>query len=176
MKETPEDLQHLQIILDQSFEQAGSFLRHSFQMPDHSLSAAQLVRYLQGFTYIAFATATSRGEPRVAPIGSLFYRGHFYLPTTMSALRVKHIKRQSAVSLTHFAENSLAIIVHGHARILIPTHPEFAVIEQIQRAIQQGSPREWGDGAYLRVEADVIYTYARYPERYSADPLAMDEP
>src|SRR5690349_17465632 len=81
MKETPEDIIQLQAILDQSIEKAGSFLRSSMEMPEHSLSATQLVNYLQGNQTVAFATVTAKGEPRIAPIGSFFYRGHFYIPT-----------------------------------------------------------------------------------------------
>lgn len=43
MRETAEDLEKLQALLDQSIEQAGDVLRSSFQMPECSLSAAQLV-------------------------------------------------------------------------------------------------------------------------------------
>ena len=49
MKETPGDLEQLQALLDYSIEQAGSFLRSSFQMPQRSLSAGQIVHYLQEY-------------------------------------------------------------------------------------------------------------------------------
>src|SRR5689334_6003061 len=117
MKETPEDIIQLQAILDQSIEKSGSFLRSSMEMPEHSLSATQLVNYLQGNQTVAFATVTAKGEPRIAPIGSFFYRGHFYIPTVASAVRTKHIQKRPGVSLTCFAGDGLAIIVHGTAAI-----------------------------------------------------------
>lgn len=113
MRETPEDLEQLQQVLDRSIERAGDFLRSSFQMPARSLSAAQLVRYLSGIQVVALATVTAKGEPRVAPIGSLFYRGHFYIPTVATAARTRHVMKRPAVSLTHFVGNDLAIIVHA---------------------------------------------------------------
>ncbi len=58
MYETPEDLQHLQAVLDQSIAHAGAFLRQSFQMPEHSLSALQLVHFWQAVQTVAFATVT----------------------------------------------------------------------------------------------------------------------
>ena len=64
MHETPEDLQKLQHLLDTSIERAGAFLRSSFEMPEHSLTAKQLVRHLQGQQTLALATANSKGAPR----------------------------------------------------------------------------------------------------------------
>jgi hypothetical protein len=40
MRETAADLERLQALLDDSIERAGPFLRSSFQLPGHSLSAA----------------------------------------------------------------------------------------------------------------------------------------
>jgi Pyridoxamine 5'-phosphate oxidase len=168
MLETPEDIAELQALLDRSIAQAGPFLRDSFQMPEHSLTAAQLVVYLQGIQNVALATTTARGEPRVAPIGSLFYRGHFCIPTVAAAARARHIAQRPAVSLTHYVGDDLAIIVHGRATALPPDHPEFAAIEQLQRAANGQSPRDWGAGIYLRADADSIFTFARYPEQFSA--------
>ena len=100
MKETEQDLKRLQALLDGSIEGAGSFLRSSFRMPRHSLSAVQLVRHLGGLNTVAMATVTQKGEPRVAPIGSLLYRGRFHAPTLASAVRTRHLMERPSVSLT----------------------------------------------------------------------------
>ncbi len=168
MKETPEDLEQLQKLLDQSLEQAGDFLRSSFQMPQHSLTAQQLVRYLLGIQTVAFATVTANGQPRVAPVGSLFVRGHFYIPTVATAVRTRHVVKRPAVSLTHFVGNDLAILVHGQAVPIRPDHTDFAMVEALQREHSGQSVREWGDGIYLRIDAEVVHTFARYPEQYPA--------
>src|SRR5579884_502362 len=168
MKETPEDIQRLQEILHTSIEQAGDFLRRSFQMPTHSLSAAQLVHYLQGVPTVALATTTARGEPRVAPIGAIFYRGHFYIPTVANAARTKHVLKRPSVSLAHFQNNDLAIIVHGQAEIITPEHAGFSILEELQRTYTHTSVREWGDGVFLKILANVIYTCIRSPEKYPA--------
>ena len=169
MGETPEDMQHLQQLLDRGIEQAGPFLRTSFQMPSCSLSAAQLTRYLQGIQTVALATVTAKGEPRVAPIGALFYRGRFYIPTVATAARTRHVLQRPAVSLTHFVGNDLAILVHGRATVLTPEVPEFESLEAMHRASSTDgtSARDWGEGVYLRIEADQVYTFPRHPERYS---------
>jgi hypothetical protein len=168
MHETPEDTERLQTLLDRSIERAGAFLRSSFEMPEHSLSAGQVTRYLQGIQNVAFATTTAKGEPRVAPIGSLFYRGRFHIPTVATAARTRMVTARPAVSLTHFVGDDLAIIAHGSATIIPVDHPDFAAVEEMQRAANGSSVRDWGEGVYLRVEAETLVTFARYPDQFPA--------
>lgn len=163
MDETPDDLRRLQAVLTESIVHAGPFLRRSFQMPQHSLTAAQVARALQGSVTVALATVTARGEPRVAPIGALFYRGCLYIPTVAQAARARHVALRPAVSLTYFSGNGLAIIIHGQARILTPTDDAFVALEHLQRAETGASVRAWGEGIYLHIEAERIFTYAREP-------------
>jgi len=134
MHETPEDMERLQALLDRSIERAGAFLRSSFEMPEHSFSAEQLVRYLQGNQTVAFATVTAKEEPRIAPIGSLFFRGRFYIPTVATAARTRMVSARPAVSLTHFIGNDVAIIAHGNATTIPADHADFAALEAMQRA------------------------------------------
>jgi hypothetical protein len=169
MRETPEDLHHLQALLDRGIAQAGSFLRASFGMPDHSLSALQLARYLQGSHTVALATVTAGGEPRVAPISALFYRGHFHVPTVTTAVRAQHVLKRPAVSLTHYRGSELAIIAHGRASLVAPGAADFAVLEELQCESGNQSVLDWGEGVYMRIDADVLYTYARDPAVLSAN-------
>ena len=167
MRETDADLQQTQDLLDHSVAAAGAFLRSSFEMPAHSLSARQLVAYLSGLRTVALATVTAHGEPRVAPTGALFYRGRFAIPTVASAARARHVAARPAVSLTLYDGNDLAIIAHGQATIISADDPDFATLEALQREANGTSVRDWGDdGVYLRVIAIALYTYAREPERY----------
>ena len=164
--ESPHDVERLDEQLCASIERAGPFLRSSFEMPAHSLTAAQLIRSLQGVKTVALATVTAKSEPRVAPIGAFFYRGNFYIPTTMQAARVRHIRRQPALSLTLFEGIDLAVIVHGNAVVLVEGAPEFEALIDIQRSGQGETVRDWGEGAFIRIDATAIYTYARFPERF----------
>jgi hypothetical protein len=93
------DLARLQELLDRSIEGAGLFLRSSFEMPEHSLSAAQLVAHLQGSLTVALATTTARGEPRVAPISALFAHAAFCAPSVAQAARTRHLVARAAASL-----------------------------------------------------------------------------
>ena len=165
MRETPQDLQRLQALLDRSIEGAGDFLRSSFEMPERSLSAAQLVRFLQGIHTVALATVTRSGEPRVAPTDVLFYRGRFHVPTVTTSARTRHLAKRPAASLTLYEGNDLAFIVHGRAEVLGRDHPDFPLLEEVFREFGGGSVLDWGEGVYLRVEAEKLFTFVRHPER-----------
>jgi hypothetical protein len=166
MYETADDLEQLDDRLQASIERAGPFLRSSFQMPEHSLNAQKLTRAVPGVLQVALATVTAKGEPRVAPIGAFLYRGAFHIPTTMQAARVRHLRRRPAISLTLYDGIDFAVIAHGQAVILGEDAPEFETLIEIQRGGQGETVRDWGEGAFIRVDAETIYTYARYPERF----------
>jgi hypothetical protein len=171
MRETPTDLRRLQTLLDLSIEQAGPFLRSSFQMPEHSLSAAQLAAHLHGSLTVALGTVTARGEPRVAPIAALFLRAAFYMTTVAEAARAKHLMRRPGASLTYFEGTDLAVIAHGHATVIDANHPDFAEVNATQAECGGQSVRDWsGQGIYLRLEPAKLYTFARHPDRYGRTP------
>jgi hypothetical protein len=164
--ETADDLERLDAQLRASIERAGPFLRSSFQMPEHSLNARQLTRAVQGVKPVALATVTAKGEPRVAPIGAFLYRADFYIPTTMQAARVRHLRRQPAISLTLYDAIDYAVIVHGQAVVLGEDATEFEALIEIQLSGQGETVRDWGEGAFIRIDTEMMYTFARYPERF----------
>jgi hypothetical protein len=162
MRESPADLERLQALIDRSIEGAGPFLRSSFEMPERSLSAQQLVDRLQGLLTVALATTTQRGEPRVAPIGALFVRGAFHVPTVAQAARTRHLAARPAASLTYFEGTTLAVVAHGQAKIIDPNAAAFAELDAVQVRCGGQSPTEWqGDAVYLHLDADRLFTYAR---------------
>jgi Pyridoxamine 5'-phosphate oxidase len=162
MRESPGDLEQLQALIDRSIAGAGPFLRNAFEMPERSLSAEQLVDRLQGSLTVALATTTARGEPRVAPIGALFVRAAFHVPTVAQAARTRHLAARPAASLTYFEGTELAVVAHGRMAIIGASEPEFAELDAVQVECAGQSPTEWqGDGVYLRLDADRLFTYAR---------------
>lgn len=162
MRETADDLDRLQRLLDDSVERASGFLRSSFEMPERSLSAAELVARLQGSLTVALATVTAGGDPRVAPINAFFLRGAFYVPTVAESARGRHLARRPAASLTYFEGTALAVIAHGRVEIVTAEKPAFSELDDIQVRIGNQSPREWqGTAVYLNLEPNVLYTYAR---------------
>jgi len=169
MRETIVDIDWLAGVLGRSIENAGPYLHESFQMPDHCLSARQIAQHLQGSKGVALATVTARGEPRVAPMASLFYRGRFHIPTLRAAARARHVRKRPAVSLTYGEGVDLAIIVHGRAQVVAPDHAEFSVLEELLREASGAVVSDWGPGPlYLRVEPAAMFSFARFPERFPA--------
>jgi hypothetical protein len=167
MRETPADLERLQALLDASIERASPFLRSSFEMPEHSLSAAQLANHLQGSLTVAFGTVTARGEPRVAPINAFFLRATFYLATVAEAARARHLARRPGASLTYFEGIDMAVVAHGQAAIIGADHPDFAELDATQVESGQESVTGWqGHGVYLRFDPASLYTFARHPDRF----------
>jgi hypothetical protein len=172
MRETPSDLERLQALLDQSVERAGPFLRSSFEMPEHSLSAAQLAAHLQGSLTVALGTVTARGEPRVAPIAAFLLHGSFYVPTGAEAARTRHLARRPGASLTYFESTNLAVVAHGRAAIIDTDHPDFAELDATQVECGGESVLGWsGHGVYLRLEPTSLYTFARHPDQYRRETL-----
>lgn len=166
MHETPDDMHGLRQLIDRSNAGAGQFLRTSFEIPEKSLSAEQLVHKLRGTTTLAFGTVTSDGRPRVAPVIALFVRGDFYIPTVRTALRARHVARNSAVSLSLYEGNDFAAIVHGTGEFIGPEEDRFTELVEIQRSNDAGDVREWGDPIFIQVNAEVLYSFARYPEQF----------
>jgi Pyridoxamine 5'-phosphate oxidase len=167
VNEDDADLERLQALLDRSVEGAGPFLRSSFQMPEHSLSAAQLVAHLQGSLTVALATTTAGGEPRVAPINALFAHAAFCVPSVAQAARTRHLLARPAASLTYFEGNDLAVIAHGHVTVIADGDPAFGELDALQVAAGKESPTGWsGDAVYLRLAAETLFTYAREPQRF----------
>src|ERR1700732_3830810 len=97
MYETDEDLEALQLLLDQSYARAGSHLRGIWGT-DTRLSAEEVVAELAGVQVLDLATVTPRGEPRVAPVDGLFYRGRFWFGSAHSSARFRNIRANPAVS------------------------------------------------------------------------------
>ncbi len=143
MRETQGDIERLQALLDASIERAGAFLRRSFQMPEHSLTAQELVDCWQNVQTVALATVTMRGEPRIAPIGSLLYRGEIYIPTVATAARTRHVIKRPVVSLTLFRKNTYNR--HPHRPIeSLPLQVRPLTTED-DEWVQQDIIEHWGD-------------------------------
>ena len=116
MHETDSDLRRLQRVLDVSHERAGSHLR-SVITPERMLTAVDLAARLTGMKLLALATVNSLCAPVVGPVDGIFYRGEFWFGTSPSALRIRHIRQNTAVSATHLEGEEFAVTVHGTAHI-----------------------------------------------------------
>ena len=124
MYETEDDLDRLQALLDASYERAGSHLR-SIWDEQSRLDARALSAELVGVQVLDLATVTPRGEPRVAPVDGLFFRGRFWFGSAEHSQRFRNIRANPAVSgaVTGGLETYL-VLVHGRAVETDPRGPD----------------------------------------------------
>lgn len=163
MNDTTRDLQRL---IDDSVDAAGPFLRSSFDMPECTLNAAQLVHRLSGSVTLALGTVTSDGRPRVAPVIALFYSGELYIPTVRTALRTRHVLNNPNISLSVYEGNDFAIIVHGRGSVIGADHDLFEELVSRQIEVKAGDVRTWGDPVFIHVVAERLYSFARFPDQF----------
>lgn len=166
MYETPEELDELQVLIDRSFAGAGPHLL-SIMTPERRLNARQVVRYLDGIKHVAFATVTATGEPRVAPLDSLFVHGRFVVSTGGRSKRLQQLRARPAVSLTHVVGDDVAVVVNGRAAVIERGDAAAAELDEIATGIYGSSPFTWDEGVvFIRVEPSQMFTYAFRPGEF----------
>ena len=159
MREKESDLQRLQNVLDMSYERAGPHLRSIITL-ERRLTAADLSARLTGMKILALATVNSRGTPIVGPVDGIFYRGEFWFGTSPAALRIRHIRRNPAVSATHVDGEEFAVTVHGTAQIEGAPADLPGGFREVCRGIYGDEWLEWGKGAvYCRIVAARVFTF-----------------
>jgi uncharacterized pyridoxamine 5'-phosphate oxidase family protein len=162
MYETGRDLDDLQRLLDTSYARAGEHLR-SIWGEDARLDAEQLATELDGVQILDLATVTSRGEPRVAPVDGLFFRGQFWFGSAQNSARFRNIRANPAVSgvVTRGLETFL-VIVHGRAVETDPRGPEAGGFADYPRAVYDF---DWDsmhrDSPYARIDASTMLAFKR---------------
>jgi uncharacterized pyridoxamine 5'-phosphate oxidase family protein len=162
--ETGDDLDWLQELLDRSHAGAGEHLRAIFD-DERRIPAADLPALLPGVQVLALATVTARGEPRVAPVDGLFFRGRFHFGSSERSARFRHIRARPAVSATHLRGEELAIVVHGRAVEIDPRAPEHAAFRAYLNETYPGwDDADWAAGApYARIEPSAMFTFRARP-------------
>ena len=138
---------------------AGSHLRSIITL-ERRLTAVELAARLTGMKILALATVNSRGAPIVGPVDGIFYQGEFWFGTSPEALRIRHIRRNPAVSATHVAGEELAVTIHGTAHIRSSPADLPGGFREVCRGIYGDSWLEWGKGAvYCRIEPARMFTF-----------------
>ena len=162
MHETAADLRELQLLLDASYARTGAHLR-SIWGEETLLGAGELSAELPGVQVLDLATVTPRGEPRVAPVDGLFFRGSFWFGSADDSLRFRNIRRNPAVSgsVTRGLETFL-VLVHGRAVETDPRGPAAGGFGDYAREVYDF---DW-DAAhptapYARIEARTLLAFKR---------------
>jgi nitroimidazol reductase NimA-like FMN-containing flavoprotein (pyridoxamine 5'-phosphate oxidase superfamily) len=164
VRETSEDLQILQDLLDRSYAGAGEHMR-SIITSDRRLSAEEVVSRLEGMRLLALATVTADGRPIVGPVDGVFYRGHFHFGSSPESVRFRHLRKRAQVSATHLPAEEFAVTVHGRA-IPLDLHDEQNAGFR-RTLLDVYVPRygpEWetfldSGPVYARIEADKMFTF-----------------
>ena len=162
MYETAADLEALQRLLDASYARAGRHLR-SIWGEETRLDASAVSAELAGVQVLDLATVTPRGEPRVAPVDGLFYRGELWFGSADRSLRFRNIRANPAVSgaITRGSETFL-VLVHGRAVETDPRGPQARGFAAYPRELYDF---DWDaahpDAPYARIEARTMLAFKR---------------
>ena len=123
-----------------------------------------MVRLLQGKLFIALATVSPAGAPRVMPVDALFLGGRFHWTTDGSAARIAHLKRDPRCSATWFDADRAMVTVHGRAELIVDGHPDFEELELAWEATHGSRPSTWAEHIFHgRIEPTHIYAFAQDP-------------
>jgi hypothetical protein len=162
MRESDAELSELQELLDASYARAGEHLR-SIWGEDSRMDARALREELVGVQVLDLATVTPRGEPRVAPVDALFFRGHFWFGSAETSSRFRNIRANPAVSgAIHRGLETFLVIVHGRAVETDPRGPEAGGFADYIRSVYDF---DWDavhpTAPYARIEARTLLAFKR---------------
>ncbi|HKZ28146.1 MAG TPA: pyridoxamine 5'-phosphate oxidase family protein [Acidimicrobiia bacterium] len=160
MHETAEDLKNLQLLLNRSYERAGSHLREVVT-PERRVSAARLIDLMAGVQVLALATVTADGRPLIGAVDGLFYRARFWFGSSPDSVRMRHLRTRPFVSVTHIRDQSLAVTVHGRAGMVDPEDPVHTGFRAFCLETYGEDWEEWGAPAlYARIEPAKMFAVA----------------
>ena len=165
MHETPDDLENLQRLLDDSYARGGRHLREVIT-PERRLDAASLASMLTGMRLLVLATVTADGRPIVGPVDGIFYRGSFHFGSAPDSVRFSHIRARPAVSASHLPGEELSVTVHGTAEPIDVSSTEHRAFRQtlldIYTARYGPSWEAFLDAGpiYARINASRMHTFS----------------
>lgn len=122
MRETPEELNELQSLLEASLSRSTDHLRSIFT--ERTLTAEQLTRILTGMCTLALSTVTAKGEPRVSGVDGHFLHGKWHFGTARTAAKARHLAARPAASVAHLRGEDLGVFTHGTVEVLNPEEGE----------------------------------------------------
>lgn len=129
MRETPEELEALQQLLDTSAAGAGAHLR-SILTPGRWPSAAELCEAMPGMCLLTVATVTADGRPLAGPVDGYLLHGAVWFSSATDSVRMRHLAARPAVSATYLPGEHLAVTVHGTAELFPIRSPAAAELRQ----------------------------------------------
>jgi hypothetical protein len=165
MFETDAELAELDALFQSHLAKANPHML-AIVTPQRRLTAKQVANYLQGTKHVAFATVTSKGEPRVSPLDSLFIHGRFTLSTDETATKIAHLRRNPACSAVHVDGDRIAVVVNGSVEWITRDHPDHDEIHQAWTKNYESDPYGWGNVIFFRIQPASMWAYAFKPEEF----------
>ena len=160
MRETADQLRALQELLDASFERSSEHLR-SIMTPPRRLTAEQLVRELPSPAVLNIATVTAAGEPRVSAVDGHFLGGHWYWTTAVGSPKVRQLAARPGISASYTPRDGFGVFCHGTG-VLLDGDDRQMLREHFRDTYGQ-DPEEWGEIAYVRIDAHWMTAFAFDP-------------
>ncbi|MEX1281177.1 MAG: pyridoxamine 5'-phosphate oxidase family protein [Acidimicrobiia bacterium] len=152
MRETPDEIDALQRLLDDSLAAGGAHLRSV--LDGQGVPATELVDLLTGMRLLVLATTAADGRPITGTVDGFFVHGRFHFGTAPDALRTRHLRRDPRVSATHVPGEHLQVVVHGTAE---PVSVEGDLAASLTE--QYGDVDWWREAPYFRIEPERMFTF-----------------
>jgi len=133
-------------------------------VPEKALDAARTVAALTGMRTVALATVTARCEPRISAADGHFLHGRWVFGTDRAAAKAANLAVRPAASVAYIEGEAVGIWTHGLVTTLNPSggpddHDWPEVLAHLTRHYG-GSPYDWGEIVYYRLEATWMVAYA----------------
>ncbi|MEO5704807.1 MAG: pyridoxamine 5'-phosphate oxidase family protein [Candidatus Limnocylindrales bacterium] len=166
MLETEAEFAEIQAMFDAHLASANPHMT-GIVSPDRRPTARQVAAYLTGTKHVAFATVTSKGEPRVSPLDMLFIHGRFTLSTGGGATKLEHLRANPACSAVHVDGDRIAVVANGRVEWIPREHPDHDEIHRIWGETYESDPYSWGDGVvFFRIQPESMWAYASHPDEF----------
>ncbi|WP_440899968.1 pyridoxamine 5'-phosphate oxidase family protein [Actinosynnema sp.] len=162
MRETPEELNELQALLDASLSRSTDHLRSI--VVEHTMTAEQLTQVLTGMRTLALSTVTAKGEPRISAVDGHFLHGKWHFGTARTAAKARHLAARPAASAAHLRGEDLGVFAHGAVEVLNPPDGEAAADwPEVLAYLKDfyGDQSDWdGEVFYYRLRPHWMTVYA----------------
>jgi uncharacterized pyridoxamine 5'-phosphate oxidase family protein len=166
MFETEAELAELQAMFDAHLAVANAHMLN-IVTPERRPTARQVATYLQGTKHVAFATVTSKGEPRVSPLDMLFIHGRMTLSTSANTTKVAHLRANPACSAVHVDGDRIAVVANGTVEWIPREHPDHDEVHRVWSETYESDPYSWGDGVvFFRIKPTSMWAYATNPGEF----------
>lgn len=157
MRETGEELNALQRLLDDSFARSSSHLL-SIMEPQRRLSAGRLAAELPSPAVLNIATVTARGEPRVSAVDGHFLHGRWHFTTAATSPKARHLATRPAISASYTPKDGYGVFCHGRAALLESSDAQ--LLREHVMATYGSDSEEWGGIIYVRIEPHWMTAFA----------------